>query len=147
MVTGAAQGIGLGIARSLAGAGFRVALGDVLADQVLHAATTIAEGCSRETLGLALDVTQAEDWNKFIGRVRETWGRLDLLVNYAGISPRGTVESTDEALWDRTLKINLKGAWLGIKAALPCFANVAGRSSTSARPAQPGRCPGFSPTS
>ncbi len=44
---------------------------------------------------------------------------MDLLVNCAGISPRGTVESTDEALWERTLAINLKGAWLGIKAALP----------------------------
>ena len=47
------------------------------------------------------------------------WGGLDLLVNCAGISPRGTVESTDEALWERTLAINLKGAWLGIKAAIP----------------------------
>ena len=42
-----------------------------------------------------------------------------MLVNCAGISPRGTVETTDEALWDRTLAINLKGAWLGIKAAMP----------------------------
>ncbi len=40
-------------------------------------------------------------------------------MNCAGISPRGTVESTDEGLWDRTLAVNLKGAWLGIKAAIP----------------------------
>ena len=53
-------------------------------------------------------------------------GRLDVLVNNAGISPRGTVESTDEALWDRTLAINLKGAWLGIKAALPSLRKRAG---------------------
>ena len=54
------------------------------------------------------------------------WGGLDLLVNYAGISPRGTVESTDEALWERTLAINLKGAWLGIKAAMPSLAQAPG---------------------
>ena len=42
-----------------------------------------------------------------------------MLVNNAGISSRGTVESTDEALWDQTMSVNLKGAWLGIKAALP----------------------------
>ena len=47
-------------------------------------------------------------------------------MNCAGISPRGTVESTDEALWDRTLAVNLKGAWLGIKAALPCLRQAAG---------------------
>ena len=49
-----------------------------------------------------------------------------MLVNNAGISPRGTVESTDEALWDRTLAINLKGAWLGIKAAMPSLRERAG---------------------
>ena len=54
-----------------------------------------------------------------VGSLVDRWGGLDLLVNNAGISPRGTAESTDEALWERTLGINLKGAWLGIKAALP----------------------------
>src|SRR4051794_34907739 len=54
-----------------------------------------------------------------VAEVTERWGGLDLLVNNAGISPRGTIESTDEVLWDRTLAINLKGPWLGIKTALP----------------------------
>ena len=76
------------------------------------------------------------------------WGGLDLLVNCAGISPRGTVESTSEALWERTLSINLKGPWLGIKAALPLLRQRGeGRSSTSARPGRRGRCRGSFPTS
>ena len=49
-------------------------------------------------------------------------GGIDVLVNNAGISPRGTVESTDEALWDRTLGDQPQGGWLGIKAALPSLA-------------------------
>src|SRR5262249_6263765 len=72
-----------------------------------------------DTVGLTLDVTRADDWARALAAVADRWGRLDVLVNNAGISPRGTAETTDEALWDRTLAINLKGAWLGIKASLP----------------------------
>ena len=64
-------------------------------------------------------MTSAGDWDRVMAALVARWGGLDLLVNCAGISPRGTVETTDEALWDRTLAINLKGAWLGIKAAIP----------------------------
>ena len=119
IVSGAAQGIGLGIASALADAGYRVALGDILVDQVAQSASELGGTSGRETLGLGLDVTRADDWKRAIGEVRSRWGRLDVLVNCAGISPRGTVETTDEELWYRTLDINLKGAWLGIKEAFP----------------------------
>jgi 3-oxoacyl-[acyl-carrier protein] reductase len=72
-----------------------------------------------EAVGQHLDVTQAADWERAVRDLTNAWGGLDVLVNCAGISPRGTVESTDEALWEWTLAVNLKGAWLGIKAALP----------------------------
>ena len=119
LVTGAGQGIGLGIARALAAAGLKVALADVDGEPAAAVGrrTWPAEG--RDAIGLPLDVTRADDWARAVAEVAGRWGRLDVLVNNAGISPRGTVESTDEALWDRTLAINLKGPWLGIKAALP----------------------------
>lgn len=118
LVTGAAQGIGLGIARSLAAASYRVVLADVERQLVEDSAGALAaEG--RAAVGEHLDVTRAEDWARAVERTRDRFGGLDVLVNCAGISPRGSIESTDEALWDRTLGINLKGAWLGIKAALP----------------------------
>jgi 3-oxoacyl-[acyl-carrier protein] reductase len=120
VVTGAAQGIGLGIARALAGAGLKVALTDVNEDQVKRSAVELAAR-GFEAFGLGLEVTRSEDWSRVLTEVQSNWGRLDVLVNNAGISPRGTIESTDEVLWDKTLAINLKGAWLGIKASLPAL--------------------------
>ncbi|MFO0909295.1 MAG: SDR family oxidoreductase [Isosphaeraceae bacterium] len=118
LVTGAAQGVGLGIARALHAAGYRVALTDANADEVVRSAQEMGASLP-EVLGLSLDVTRADDWHQALASVINQWGRLDVLVNNAGISPRGTAESTDEALFDRTIAINLKGPWLGIKAALP----------------------------
>jgi NAD(P)-dependent dehydrogenase (short-subunit alcohol dehydrogenase family) len=117
LVTGAGRGIGLAIARALAGAGLKVALGDIDADAAgREAARLQSEG--REAHGVRLDVTRADDWTAAVAEVTGRWDALDVLVNNAGISPRGTVETTDEALWDRTMAINLKGPWLGIRAAL-----------------------------
>ncbi len=118
LVTGAAQGIGLGIARSLAAASYKVVLTDLEHELVRAAANELRAG-GRQAIGVPLDVTRSDDWARAIEQTVAHWEGLDLLVNNAGISPRGTIESTDEALWDRTLAINLKGAWLGIKTALP----------------------------
>jgi NAD(P)-dependent dehydrogenase (short-subunit alcohol dehydrogenase family) len=118
IVSGAAQGIGLGIARVLASASYKVALADVEDDLVQQAAADL-RGDGFDAIGLHLDVANAAGWERAVAALTDSWGGLDLLVNNAGISPRGTAESTDEALWDRTLAINLKGAWLGIKAAMP----------------------------
>ena len=126
LVTGAAQGIGLGIARSLASASYKVVLADI-DDEIWSSgprAALRAEGF--EAIGEHLDVTRADDWEQAVGHLIARWGGLDVLVNCAGISPRGTAESTDEALWERTLGINLKGAWLGIKAALPSLRSRGG---------------------
>jgi len=118
LVTGAAQGIGLGIATALAEAGLEIALTDVNAVGVKASAKTLSDR-GFIAHGFELDVSKSADWVRVIKDVTTQWGRLDVLANNAGISPRGTISSTDEALWDQTLAINLKGAWLGIKTALP----------------------------
>jgi 3-oxoacyl-[acyl-carrier protein] reductase len=117
-VTGSGRGIGLGIARALARAGHRVSLGDLDAESAARSAEDlIREG--HEAIGLPLEVSDAASWSSAIEATAARWGRLDVLVNSAGISPRGTAESTDEALWEQTLAVNLKGPWLGIKTCLP----------------------------
>ncbi len=141
LVTGAAQGIGLGIARALAEASYSVALCDIDEKLVLDSAATLS-GEGFDVVGERLDVTSPDDWARVMASLVERWGGLDLLVNNAGISPRGTVETTDLALWDRTIGINLKGAWLGIKAAIPSLrarrGTIINIGSTRATRAMPG---------
>ncbi len=144
LVTGAAQGIGLGIARALGDAGHSVVLGDLDGDLVAHAAAELGSA-GVDATGVRLDVTKAADWAQVMADVGERFGRLDVLVNNAGISTRGTVDTTDEATWDLTLAVNLKGAWLGIKAALPLLRKRKGTiiniGSTRATRPMPGLFP------
>ncbi len=115
VVTGAARGIGLGIALSLFRAGFRVAIADIEG----AAATASTFDPADRAMGVTLEVSNAEAWANAVARIIERWGRIDVLVNNAGVSPRSTPESTEEALWDRTMGINLKGPWLGVRACMP----------------------------
>jgi NAD(P)-dependent dehydrogenase (short-subunit alcohol dehydrogenase family) len=143
LVTGAGQGIGLGIASALARAGHHVALTDVDGTLASESASDIVTR-GGVAIGLALEVADAEAWNRAVSNVIKTWGSIDVLVNSAGISPRGTVESTDEALWERTLAVNLKGPWLGIKTCLPWLKEARGTiiniGSTRATRPMPGLC-------
>ncbi len=143
IVTGAARGIGLGIARVLAEAGLCVALADIDGEGAERSAAGLRDE-GREAIGQRLDVTDAGAWGRAVAEVVARWGGLDVLVNNAGISPRGTAEATDEALWDRTLAINLKGPWLGIRAALPLLRPRRGAivniGSTRATRPMPGLC-------
>ncbi len=118
IVTGAAQGIGLGIAQVLTEAGFAVALADIHADQAEAEAAKLRES-GHKAIGIALDVSADASWKSALAAAEAAFGPVDALVNNAGISPRGTAETTDEALWERCLGINLKGSWLGIRAVLP----------------------------
>jgi 3(or 17)beta-hydroxysteroid dehydrogenase len=96
------------------------AVGSAAADAVVEAGglavTTDLAGCAG--MDHALDVTSEEDWRRTIEDLDRAAGRLDGLVNAAGIATPGTVEDTDFATWRKVMAVNLDGTFLGCKHAL-----------------------------
>jgi NAD(P)-dependent dehydrogenase (short-subunit alcohol dehydrogenase family) len=102
LVTGAAGGIGSVVADAIVGAGGVAVTTDLKA---------------RPGIDHAMDVTQEADWTAVIDRVAADHGRLDGLVNAAGVAALGSVEQTDMATWRRVIDINVMGTVLGTRAA------------------------------
>jgi len=120
IVTGAASGIGAASAELFAAEGAKVALADqdaAGADDV--AARIAAKGGTAQVF--ALDTTDRIKVEAMVARVLAEWGRIDVLMPCAGISPGGTLPSIDEAAWDRVFAINVKGPYLLMHAALPAM--------------------------
>jgi len=80
----------------------------------------------RRGIDLALDVTAEADWQRALAEVQQKHGRLDGLVNAAGIAVVGNIEKTDFATWKRVLAVNLDGTFLGCKYAMPLLAKQGG---------------------
>lgn len=120
VVTGAARGIGRATAAALAKNGFAVALVDVRAALLPETAARVREA-GTAALELEGDVTRFASAQELAGRVLAAWGRVDVLVNNAGISqPKGLLEITEEE-WDRTIDTHLKGAFNWCKALAPAM--------------------------
>ena len=118
IVTGAARGIGLGIARALAREGARVAVCDIRAE-LLDEAVAEIEASQCQVLGFQMDVTRVEQIQQVVDSVLGQWGSIDILVNNAGIYEVLPFEEISEAQWDRLLAVNLKGAFLCCQAIVP----------------------------
>ena len=104
LVTGAAGAIGAAIASAIDAEGGTAIRSDL---------------AGRGNVADSLDVTLESDWARLTGAIAETHGRLDGLVNAAGIVAIGSVEDTDFAAWRRVMAINLDGTFLGCKHAMP----------------------------
>ena len=117
LVTGAGRGIGRGLAFALAEAGANVAVVDILADNAEKTAKEIAEATGRRTIAVACDIADADAVEAMVRKVVDTFGRLDIAVNNAGISIpiKGILDvSADE--WKKQMDINLNGTWNCLKA-------------------------------
>lgn len=123
LVTGAARGIGRGIALALAEAGADVAIADLLDDPALlkEAEETAAgvRALGRRALLLACDVTRYADCEAAVAEARARLGGLDVVVANAGVLAKGPVLELDPALWARVLAVNATGTFHICRAALP----------------------------
>jgi 3alpha(or 20beta)-hydroxysteroid dehydrogenase len=112
LVTGGARGMGAEFARILAAEGAKVAVADVLDDELAVIANEIGG------IALHLDVTSDSEWATAVAATVERLGNIDILINNAGIVGFTPVGKTDMAEWDRVIAINLTGVFLGMQAVL-----------------------------
>ncbi|MGE2834755.1 glucose 1-dehydrogenase [Mycobacterium sp. SMC-4] len=124
LVSGSARGMGASHVRTLAAHGARVVGGDILDAEGQQIADELGDAARY----VHLDVTRPEDWAAAVELAVTEFGRLDVLVNNAGILTIGTVEDYDLNEWHRSLDINLTGVFLGIRAATPAMKAVGGGS-------------------
>jgi 3-oxoacyl-[acyl-carrier protein] reductase len=126
VVTGAAQGIGLEIARAFVDNGARVVIGDV--DVVAIDKAVVELGGADVAVGAECDVRSSSDLEALLALADSDSGPLDVLVNNAGITRDATMRTMTEEQFDAVIEVNLKGVWLGTKAAAARMREV-GRGS------------------
>ena len=127
-ISGGALGMGAVEAKLFAAEGARVVIGDVLEEEGRKTEAEINE-IGGECLFVRLDVTSQQDWQRAVAATVVRFGRLDVLVNNAGVYPtEGRLEDTGEEVWDRIMEINAKGVFLGTKQAIPEMRKAGGGS-------------------
>ena len=124
IVTGAGSGIGRACALALAREGAQVALVGRRPGPLDQVAREIGDSA----FALAADVSQRDEIDRAIGKITAHFGRLDVLLNNAGVLHIGTAEEITEAQWDQTFNINVRGLWLLSRAVLPHMRKVGGGS-------------------
>jgi 2-deoxy-D-gluconate 3-dehydrogenase len=125
IVTGGNGGIGLGMARGLAGAGATVIVAARNAEKSAAAVAEL-EGFGVKSAFVALDVAQPDSCRAMVAQVLDRFGRLDIVVNNAGMSIRKPPESYEDAEWLKVLDTNLTGAFICCQAAYPAMKRQGG---------------------
>jgi 3alpha(or 20beta)-hydroxysteroid dehydrogenase/cyclopentanol dehydrogenase len=127
LISGAARGMGECEARLFAHEGAKVVLGDVLDEIGQKAARDIVQQGEAATF-IHLDVTVETDWQKAIETAERMYGKLDVLVNNAGIVRMAPLDETSLQAWNEVISINQTGVFLGMKHAIPAMRRAGGGS-------------------
>ncbi len=139
MITGSARGMGAGEARLFIAEGANVLICDVL-DEL---GEVLAQELGAAAMYVHLDVSDEAQWAAAVERGQGRFGRLDVLVNNAGIAFPATIEDTPLEQYQRVVAVNLTGVWLGLRAAAPALraaggGSIVNMSSSAGLTASPG---------
>lgn len=118
VITGASSGNGESTARYLSNQGATVVLGARRVDRIMALAEELS-GKGGRALAVQTDVTQVEQVKRLVDEAVKTYGRIDVMINNAGLMPHSPLERLKIDDWNRTIDVNLKGVLYGIAAALP----------------------------
>ncbi len=118
LITGAGSGLGAAMARRFARAGYRVAVTDINQERARIVSEELAE-TGAVTLHSALDVTSDSDWQRLFDELQGHWGRVNVLVNNAGVAASGFCEETSMENWQWVIDIDLMGVVRGCHRFLP----------------------------
>ena len=127
LISGGAQGQGAAEARMFAREGSKVVIADILDEEGAKVEAEINETGGDATF-VHLDVTSESDWQRAVDTAVSKYGKLDVLVNNAGIWQKGLVADTTEEQWDLMLNVNAKGVFLGTKVAIAAMRKAGGGS-------------------
>ena len=127
LITGASRGQGAAIARLFAAEGAHVVVG-ARSDEAGAATVREIRESGGKALFVHLDVTNEDDWRTAVRMTVSSFGRLDVLVNNAGVWSRGMVEETSEDLWDAMIETNASSIFLGTREAIPEMRRAGGGS-------------------
>jgi len=119
LITGGSKGLGKSMALGLAQAGATTVLCSRHLSECQAAAAEIASQTGRESLGLAADVTREEDVKRLVEEIVKRFGRLDVLINSAGVNIRRPIEQLSPAEFEQVMNVNVMGTWLCCRAASP----------------------------
>jgi NAD(P)-dependent dehydrogenase (short-subunit alcohol dehydrogenase family) len=114
LITGAGRGIGRAIAEAFAGRGAIVAANDITPINLEQTVGSIA-GAGGRCKGYVYDVAKKMPVQAMVAEVSDDWGRIDILINNAGVEPHGSILEMDEWDWRRTIDVNLTGAFFTLQ--------------------------------
>ncbi|MCW2629510.1 glucose 1-dehydrogenase [Mycobacterium sp.] len=124
LISGGARGMGAEHARALVAEGAKVVIGDILDDEGKALADEIGDAARY----VHLDVTAAEEWEAAVATAVNEFGKLNVLVNNAGIVALGEIGKFDMAKWQKVIDVNLTGTFLGMQASVEAMKTAGGGS-------------------